>query len=55
MTVQKTITVEVYGAAGKAPMYFVSDGANYNQYEGSEVGVQNDIRNLLHPPAPTVA
>jgi hypothetical protein len=55
MTVQQTLTIEVYGAAGKAPMYFVSDGATYNQYVGSEVDVQNTVRNLLHPPAPTVA
>ena len=53
-TVLRTLTVQVYGATGKAPMYFVNEGT-YSQYYGSQTGVVQDIRNRLHPPQNTVA
>jgi hypothetical protein len=55
MTLQRTLTVEVYAANGKAPMFFVDDGASYREFLGSEVGVQRTLQNLLHKRPPTAA
>ena len=53
-TVLRTLTVQVYGATGKAAMYFVNEGT-YSQYHGSQTGVVQDIRNRLSPPPNAVA
>ena len=48
-TQTRTLTVAVYTANGKAPMYYVTEGA-YNAFHGSQDGVAVDMRNRLSPP-----
>lgn len=47
----RTISVQVYTAAGKPPIYYLVDGTFYH-YNSSEQGLLQQLRNQLHPPYP---
>lgn len=51
----REICIEVHGGPGLVPFYLVQnqDGTE-QEWHGSQVGVQNDVRNRLHPPPGTV-
>lgn len=49
----RTITVTIYTAAGKPPIYYLNDGTFYH-YNSSEMGLVQQLRNQLHPPYPLI-
>jgi hypothetical protein len=51
-TQTRTLTIAVWTAAGKAPMYYVTEGA-YNAFHGGAENVGVDLRNRLSPPPAT--
>ena len=48
-TQTRTMTVAVWTASGKAPMYYLTEGS-YNAFHGSATGVRQDVLNRLSPP-----
>lgn len=49
----RTITVTIYTAAGKPPIYYLNDGTFYH-YNSSEQGLLMQLKNQLHPPYPAL-